>query len=423
MSSPEWISRGWVLLLSLTVALLAVMALRPWCRRWLGPERAFRLWLLPPLALLVCQLPHPAGVTSRGTPHVVVMLGNVAHAVDGPRASDAAIQWQSVVLAVWLLGVVLGAALSMVAQWRYLKLVREGSGSTESEGITVWRSRRNDVGPALVGAWHPRIVVPADFEHRYTEEERALILAHEQAHAARRDGWWALLARLTVIAGWCHPFAWWAYGAFRLDQELACDALVMQRHRRHRQAYAHAMLKTQSAAFALPVGCSWSPRHPITERIAMLSLSPPGRIRRLAGHVALLTVGFAVAGSLYAASDKPVTADGSHRLKIELALNGEPARLHANVCLKKDGHYEALQHTDDPMISWHVVLRVEPAAGGQLRVNADVTGGPVKEVAHPAVGVLPGQTGTIQMGEKAIDNKGNIADHTLLINVTPYNGC
>src|SRR6185437_1853598 len=166
----------------------------------------------------------------------------------------------------------------------------------------VLRATRIDVGPALVGAWRSRIVLPADFAERYDTIEQTLILAHEDAHARRGDGWWCLFAQLLAALFWCQPLAWWALAALRHDQELACDAAVLRGHGAQRRSYANVMLKTQSAAFALPVGCAWSPRHPLTERIAMLKHDQPGRFRRRCGSLVVVGVALTVASTVYAAT-------------------------------------------------------------------------------------------------------------------------
>ena len=68
-----WVARGWMALLAFTAAVLLVAALRKPCQRWFGAERAFQLWLLPPLALLASQLPH-AAATSAPLPPLVYMI-------------------------------------------------------------------------------------------------------------------------------------------------------------------------------------------------------------------------------------------------------------------------------------------------------------------------------------------------------------
>lgn len=78
-----------------------------------------------------------------------------------------------------------------------------------------------DAGPASVGLLRPRIVVPRDFDRRYSPLEQALILSHEQTHIARGDAVVNLLACAFQCVFWFNPL-----------QEIACDAIVMQRHPR-----------------------------------------------------------------------------------------------------------------------------------------------------------------------------------------------
>lgn len=51
---------GWRLVLAFTAATLCVALLRRPCRRLFGAQRAYHLWLLPPLAMLASQWPHVA---------------------------------------------------------------------------------------------------------------------------------------------------------------------------------------------------------------------------------------------------------------------------------------------------------------------------------------------------------------------------
>jgi beta-lactamase regulating signal transducer with metallopeptidase domain len=60
-----WIARGWLALLAFTAAVLVVAALRKPCRRLFGTERAFQLWLLPPLAVLAASCRMRQGPSAR----------------------------------------------------------------------------------------------------------------------------------------------------------------------------------------------------------------------------------------------------------------------------------------------------------------------------------------------------------------------
>ena len=279
LTGVDWLGRGWLLILAFTAAALLVAVLRRPCRRLFGAERAFQLWLLPPLALLASQLPHAADAPSTMLPPMVFAITSAAATLPAHATAASVIDWRIFAAALWLSGMFVSLWLAAVAQSRYRARLH---GASVVDGLhsprLVLRARGTDVGPALVGAWRSRIVLPADFEQRYDAMEQALVLAHEVAHARRGDGWWCLLARILAALFWFHPLAWWALAALRHDQELACDAVVLREHGTQRRRYANAMLKTQSSAFALPVGCPWSPRHPVTERIAMLKLpSPNGR--------------------------------------------------------------------------------------------------------------------------------------------------
>lgn len=328
----DWSGTAGLLLLACTGALACVALLRQPCRRWFGAGSAFLLWALPPLAMFASQLPHAPAASAGGLSGAawVVVSGSDAW----PRARVAAVDWAGALAWAWWLGVAASLLRAAVAQARYRKGLR---GAVPLAGVSlrwpVLRAASVATGPALVGGWHPRIVVPADFEARYTEDEQALILAHEAMHARRHDGCWSLLAQLFASLLWFHPLAWWALAALRHDQELACDAAVLRERRGCRRSYAQAMLKTPIARHALPVGCSWSSRHPLTERIAMLKLPSPSPARRYVGGLASLAIAGALASTVYAAST-PVTpqprqqgaAVGQYQLDIQFALLSDDAR-------------------------------------------------------------------------------------------------
>lgn len=304
----DWIGHGWMLIVAFTAAVLAVAALRKPCRRLFGAERAFQLWLLPPLVMLTIQLPHMSTAQTAMLPAIVFTITSAATALPVHVAESSGIDWRIWTVLFWLAGMAVSAILAAIAQSRYRDRLRGATKVTDlSLHWPVWRAAGTDIGPALVGAWRTRIVLPADFEHRYDATERALILAHEMMHARRRDGWWCLLAQAAAAVFWFHPLAWWLLSALRHDQELACDAAVLREHGAQRRSYANAMLKTQSAAFALPVGCPWSPSHPITERIAMLKLPTPGRMQRMLGYFAVIGIVIGASATVYAVQQSPRT--------------------------------------------------------------------------------------------------------------------
>lgn len=244
------------------LAILLVLAARPAVRRTFGPEVAYGLWAIPPAAGLATLLP--------------------ARIVEGPPSAPATgeVSHAAALLALWLIGVILAALSLAVLQIRFLHLARAGR-----------------TGPAVIGVIAPRLVMPRD-DDTYSEEERALVRAHEREHMARGDPRANALLAAAQCLCWFNPLVHLAAGFIRLDQELACDAAVLRRRGVAKAAYARALLKVQMSSGALPLGARWLARgaHPLELRIA--SLARPPRRDTLAGPI-LVTA--AVTASIVAA--------------------------------------------------------------------------------------------------------------------------
>ena len=58
--------------------------------------------------------------------------------------------------------------------------------------------------------------------------QRRNVLAHEQAHLARRDHWWKPLGFALLAVYWFNPVLWLAYTLLCRDIELACDERVIR---------------------------------------------------------------------------------------------------------------------------------------------------------------------------------------------------
>lgn len=75
--------------------------------------------------------------------------------------------------------------------------------------------------PCLVGTVRPKIyVTPAALE---SPGRLRHVLAHELAHYRHKDHWWALVRCACLCLYWFDPLAWWAAALSRQDCELACD--------------------------------------------------------------------------------------------------------------------------------------------------------------------------------------------------------
>jgi bla regulator protein blaR1 len=280
-----------------SAAILLAGLLRKPLRVAVGARTAYWLWLLVPGSAVAALLPAPSHallMMSGALPsYMKAAATSIAMTASTPGASTALIP---AALLVWLSGVSVMLTLMLSRQRSFVRSL--GKMTSDPDGI---RRSNSIVAPILVGAWRPQIVVPVDFEIRYSNEERRLILAHERAHQQRGDISINAFAAAWLCFFWFNPLIYWAIGRLRLDQELACDALVLARSGARPRRYAEALLKTQLATesvWRMPLGCYWQSAHPLKERVAMLKRPLPGSRRRIVGiaFVLLLTIfgGYAV---------------------------------------------------------------------------------------------------------------------------------
>lgn len=280
-----------------SLAICVVGLARKPLRRLAGAQVGYLLWLLVPASALVVSLPAPSQsleAASLGFPRL--LLGALPSAVSSGNHAHAGVDYATVGLVVWAAGCALMLAFMVGRQRAFIRSLR----NMTAAGDGTYRSA-SVVGPVLVGVWRPRIVLPIDFEIRYTPEERRFVLAHEEAHKRRLDVLVNAIATVWLSLFWFNPLMYWAMARLRFDQELACDAAVLVESATGRRRYAEALLKTQLAAdlaWRTPVGCHWQSNHPLEERVAMLKHPLPGFSRRLAGVVlasVLITSGSFVA--------------------------------------------------------------------------------------------------------------------------------
>jgi len=279
-------------------ALALVLGLRKPVRRRFGAEAAYALWLLLPLSLLAMALPTP-GLA----PELATLRGAVAQVLpaDPARLPMPAGEAATRLAFTWLAGTLLAGAWLFLCQRRFVAglgpLRRRPDGLVQSLAVRGL--------PAVLGL-RPRIVLPGDFDQRYSAIERELVLAHEFLHLRRGDVPVNMLFGLLRCLLWFNPLIHLSAGFFRQDQELSCDAEVLRRHPGHRRVYGDAMLKTELAEQPLPLGCHWTGHHPLKERLTMLKNAPVSPRRRQAGLS--LAAGLVLAVSTLAWAAQPAQA-------------------------------------------------------------------------------------------------------------------
>lgn len=300
----------WQALMSSVIAssagVLLVGVLRRPLRAVIGARATYWLWLLVPAVVLASLLPAPSQIIQASseslTGQVRSALATVMVSTAIPRGAGGL---TTAMLAIWAAGACAMFVLLLDRQRSFSRSL--GTLQPDTDGI----QRGAVVAPMLVGAWHPRIVVPLDFEARYSAQERELVLAHERAHLVRRDVAINAIASGWLCLFWFNPLIYWAMGWLRTDQELACDALVLAQRGDARRCYANALLKTQLATesgWRMPVGCHWQSNHSLKERIVMLKRPLPGMSRQRVGIV--LVLGLTVSAGYAAWAGQPAEGKG-----------------------------------------------------------------------------------------------------------------
>ncbi len=271
-----------------TAALLLVLLARRRLRTLFGATVAYAAWLLVPVASIAVLLP----AASPDTVSISALYTFVAQPMQAVVAGvEPGIQMTTWLCSAWLLGVV---AL-LVHFIRQQRRFRSALGRLYVREADVLQADSTAGLPAAIGLLNPVIVLPADFDTRYSAEQRGLMLAHERAHIRHGDLQANAGFLLLRCLFWFNPLLHLAARVFRHDQELACDQRVIARHPASRRAYGEAMFQTQLATQALPLGCHWGFTHPLKERIEMLKITPLSRTRRVLGAsligVSVLLVG------------------------------------------------------------------------------------------------------------------------------------
>lgn len=259
--------------------------------------------------------------------------------------------------------------------------------------------------PSVVGLFRPRLALPVDFERRFSPEERAAVLAHEDVHAQRRDNLWNLLATAFWVLNWFNPLAWWALRAFQRDQELACDAAALSRQgEAARGTYRDALLKAFQISPSSALSRGWRSTHPLIERLAWVQAGFVEKTWLSAVVVTLALLGlsglaYAVHGGgmwqVWSPRSTPLPGRAMARVETLSQINGGPwARAVDEVSV---GHWSRAEQvvtwteTLDGRKVYTVMLNVtraqgeEPSARVQLAEILDpalAAGGAVPEVQY-----------------------------------------
>ena len=250
-------------LVSSTVLILALAALRLLLRGRIDPRLQYALWLLAALRLLlpVPLVSSPVSVMNaaadvpaavqrltapedRRAPQTAAEAAAVQPAaVAEPQAqTKEKLPVRTILKTVWLAGAAILAGVMLAQNLRFLRKlrrVRQPLACAESP-IPVWLVPGLP-SPCLAGLFRPEIYLTP--EAAADPATLGFVLRHELAHFRAKDQLWSLVRLVCQCVYWFDPFVWLAAALARRDCELACDARVLRGlDGESRAAYGRALL-------------------------------------------------------------------------------------------------------------------------------------------------------------------------------------
>ena len=343
--------------------------------RWL-PTLSARVrhwfWLLACLKLVVgllwaapLSLPAPirrvapAFLASVETPstHAPVLIGTgrdgsqIPAAFSFPAASPI-LSPRSLLLSLWLIGVLTGAILTTVQARKLSALCRRArsldSGPMGAQarelGVLMGLSRpprvaeSEDVAaPLVIGPLRPVVLLPPGFESRFSASETRLALAHELAHVRGCDLWLAFVPALAQMLFFFFPPVWFACREWSAARESACDREALLVTGASSALYGRLLLKLASEDSAPPIG-QWrgamgatASYHTLKRRLLWIKERDRSRSKQKSILLALLLVpgAFLLAPWRIQAASVPGTAPFSATMSGAARLRADPARVPA----------------------------------------------------------------------------------------------
>lgn len=205
--------------------------------------------------------------------------------------------WSIWMLSIWGLGVALivGWSLSGFAGvwWitRHAHPVEDESWhdllDELADRLLIYQSVQLLVSPRIVspmtwGVIRPVVLLPVDADD-WSEDRRRSVLLHELAHVKRGDSLIQFVAQLGCALHWFNPMAWHALKKMRMEQEKACDDLVLVNGTRASEYASHllAIARSIKSSWASPLNTVSMAKPSLLEGRVVDILDPDRKERRL----------------------------------------------------------------------------------------------------------------------------------------------
>ncbi len=292
---------SWIIetMIATTILLIAVLFLRAPVSRMFGARVAYCLWAAPALRMILPPLPAawfedaaaampPLAPNPTLFADAALMVGVPSSpAPILPTAAAGATAWPMLALGIWLGGAALFFGWHCLAYRRFRTRIMAEAEYLDGQGNIPVVASPSISSPVALGIFGRAVIVPTDFLYRFDVTEQRLALSHEHAHHARGDLLVNLAALGMLALHWFNPVAHFAHRAFRLDQEAACDALVLAgASPEERHAYGTALFKSATGPMPLAV-CAMGTATQLKLRLRRIVAGGQGRPIIFAGMSAI----------------------------------------------------------------------------------------------------------------------------------------
>jgi len=252
---------GWILAASWQASILAALVL---LLQWalgarLNPRWRYALWLLVLVRLVLPALPEsalslfqfaPPPPASFVAPVTEPLFVSAPLPAPSPSHDLPPIEpiypfsFYSLLAVIWLAGAMALLFLTWQVNRRFARQIANSPEITDPELLNQFATAKAELGvsrsirliensqvqsPAIMGLFHPTLLLPADVRSKFDARELRFIFLHELAHLKRGDVIAQALIALLQIVHWFNPVLWLAFRRMRIDREPATDALVLSR--------------------------------------------------------------------------------------------------------------------------------------------------------------------------------------------------
>ena len=320
----EGILAIWTLdtMVSMTLLMALVLLLRRPVSHFFGPHIAYLLWILPLARLFMPTLTVAAPPPTPAEPIASAVIGSElvqsSAAQQVAVSAFASVDWLMVAVIIWLGGAGLLFLSKLAGYFQFREdILADGQLVGRHGNIKILETAAVN-GPLAFGLFDKYIAVPADFFRNYAPKERELALDHEIAHHESGDLAANFVGLLILSLHWFNPVAWFAWVAFRQDQETACDARILKKSGRSMRAVYGRTIAKSASGHKLGLASPLNQKNKIKDRLKMLGQTEKSGMRKKLGMLMVGASTFAAlpltATVVYAEADiaEAEMADDAH---------------------------------------------------------------------------------------------------------------